>query len=176
MTTHVYFWLKGLVTTEIWNTYFLSPSPSLSSPGDADWSDYALWWPDNRIWLNKPRQSLYAYGIMSDAKLEFSPVHRYLTVELPNKHRYQVRVNFAVMTFFTVAEICNELNIRHPEEMSLLKSPDDKEGYAKLTGWIKRKGKVRSSSILSSINPQKIFIWGILATFNMHETVSLPLQ
>ena len=56
----------------------------------------------------------------------------------------QVRVNFAVMTFFTVAEICQELNVRHPEEMSLIKSPDDKEGYAKLTGWAKRKGaKVR---------------------------------
>ncbi|CAI8055859.1 Fermitin family homolog 1 [Geodia barretti] len=108
--------------------------------GDADWSDYALWWPDNRIWLNKPRQSLYAYGIMSDAKLEFSPVHRHLTVELPDRHRYQVRVNFAVMTFFTVCEICQELNVRHPEEMSLIKSPDDKEGYAKLTGWAKRKG------------------------------------
>lgn len=53
-------------------------------------------------------------------------------------------VNFAVMTFFTVAEICNELSIRHPEEMSVIKSPDDKEGYAKLTGWYKRKGgKVR---------------------------------
>ena len=44
------------------------------------------------------------------------------------------------MTFFTVAEMCQELNIRHPEEMSLIKSPDDKEGYAKLTGWAKRKG------------------------------------
>ena len=52
----------------------------------------------------------------------------------------QVRVNFAVMTFFTVAEICSELSVRHPEEMSLMKSPDDKEGYAKLTGWAKRKG------------------------------------
>ena len=91
--------------------------------------------------MNKPRQSLYAYAIMSDAKLEFTPVHRYLTVELPDKHRYQLRVNFAVMTFFTVAEICQELNIRHPEEMSLMKSPDDKEGYAKLTGWTKARSK-----------------------------------
>ena len=49
-------------------------------------------------------------------------------------------MNFAVMTFFTVAEMCQELNVRHPEEMSLLKSPDDKEGFAKLTGWSKRKG------------------------------------
>ena len=82
---------------------------------------------------------------MSDAKLEFTPVHRYVTVELPDKQRYQVRVNFAVMTFFAVAEICRELNIRHPEEMSLLRSPLDKEGYAKLTGWVKKHRKVSSS-------------------------------
>ena len=55
-------------------------------------------------------------------------------------------MNFAVMTFFTVAEVCQELSIRHPEEMSLMKCPDDKEGFAKLTGWAKRKGaKVRES-------------------------------
>jgi len=42
---------------------------------------------------------------MSNAKLEFVPVHRYVTIELPDKHRYQMRVNFAVMTFFAVAGV-----------------------------------------------------------------------
>ena len=111
-------------------------------PGDADWSDFALWWPDKAIWLNKPRQTLYAYGIMSDAKLEFVPVHRYISIEMPNRQRYQMRVNFAIMTFFTVGEICREFNVRHPEEMSLMRSPLDKENFAKLTGWNKRR-KVR---------------------------------
>lgn len=114
-----------------------------SKLGDADWSDFALWWPENRIWLNKPRQSLYAYGIMSDAKLDFVPVHRYITVEFPDKQRYQMRVNFAVMTFFSVAEICKEMNIRHPEEMSLMRSPFDKEGFVKFTGYAK-KGRKKS--------------------------------
>ena len=117
---------------------------TLTRTGDADWSDYALWWPENRIWLNKPRQSLYAYGIMSDAKLDFVPVHRYISVELPDKQRYQMRVNFAVMTFFAVAEICREMNVRHPEELSLMRSPLDKENYAKLTGWVKKGRKVRA--------------------------------
>ena len=119
------------------------PLHLFSPSGDADWSDYALWWAGKQLWLNQPRQTLHAYGIMSNAKLEFVPVHRYITVELPDKHRYQMRVNFAVMTFFTVAEICRELNIRHPEELSLLRSPLDKEGYAKLTGWVKKGRKVR---------------------------------
>ena len=114
----------------------------LNSSGDADWSDFALWWPDKQIWLNKPRQTLYAYGIMSNAKLEFVPVHRHVTVELPDKQQYQVRVNFAVMTFLAVAEICQELSVRHPEELSLLRSPRDKEGYMKLTGYQKKGRKV----------------------------------
>ena len=80
---------------------------------------------------------------MSDAKLDFVPVHRYISVELPDKQRYQMRVNFAVMTFFAVAEICREMNVRHPEELSLMRSPLDKENYAKLTGWVKKGRKVR---------------------------------
>lgn len=121
--------------------YFVTPSPPNPSSftGDADWSDYALWWPDKAIWLNKPRQTLYAYGIMADAKLEFVPVHRYVTIELPNHHKYHIRVNFAIMTLFTVGEICQHIGIRHPEELSLMRSPQDKENFAKLTGWTKRR-------------------------------------
>ena len=80
---------------------------------------------------------------MSDAKLEFVPVHRFVTIEFPDKQRYQLRVNFAVMTFFAVAEICREFNIRHPEEMSLMVSPTERENYVKLTGWAKKGRKVR---------------------------------
>lgn len=78
---------------------------------------------------------------MSNAKLEFVPVHRYVMIELPDKHRYKMRVNFAVMTFFSVAEICREMNIRHPEELSFMRSPYDKEGYVKLTGYAKKAGR-----------------------------------
>lgn len=109
--------------------------------GDADWSDYAFWWAEKQIWLNKPRQTLYAYGIQSNAQLEFTNVHRVIVVELPNKNRYRVRMNFSLMTFYVVAEICQELNIRHPEEFSLTKSPFDKEGFVKFTGYHRAKLK-----------------------------------
>ena len=113
----------------------------LHCTGDGDWTDFALWYPDKQLWLNKPRQTLYAYGIMSDAKLEFTSVRRTIVVELPDKSRYSVRVNLSVMTFFVVAEICQELGIRHYEELSLLRSPFDREGYVKLTGYHKSKVK-----------------------------------
>ena len=85
---------------------------------------------------------------MADTKLEFVPVHRYITIELPNRHKYQIRVNFAIMTLFAVGEICQEFSIRHPEELSLLRSPLDKENFAKLTGWSKRR-KVRKYANVS---------------------------
>ncbi len=58
---------------------------------------------------------------------------------LPNRQGNRVRVNFAIMTFLAVAEICKEFGIRHPEELSLMRSPLDKENYAKFTGWSKRR-------------------------------------
>jgi len=91
------------------------------------------------VWLNKPRQTLHGYGIMSDNKLEFVPIHRFVTMELPNRQRYQVRVNFAIMILYAVAEVCKEFGIRHPEELSLMRSPNDKENFSKFTGWSKRR-------------------------------------
>lgn len=109
--------------------------------GDGDWSNYALWWPDKQLWLNKPRQTLYAYGIMSNAQLEFACVHRQLVIELPDKSRYRMRIHLAMMTFYVVNEICTAFNIRHSEEMSLMKSPFDREGFVKSTGFHRVKVK-----------------------------------
>ena len=100
-----------------------------------------MWWPDKHIWLSKPRQTLYAYGIMSNAILEFTCVHRQLVVELPNKSRFSIRVHFAMMTFYVIKEICDALGIRHSEELSLMKSPFDREGYVKSTGYHRAKVK-----------------------------------
>ena len=106
----------------------LSLPLSLSLPGEGDWSNYALWWPDKGVWLSKVRQTLYAYGIMSNAVLEFTCVQRHLIIELPDGTRYDMRVHVAMMTFYVVKVICDTLNIRHAEELSLMRSPFDKEG------------------------------------------------
>lgn len=39
--------------------------------------------------------------------------------------------------------ICRDMGIRHPEELSLLRSLFDKENFAELTGWVKKRRKVR---------------------------------
>ena len=121
-----------------------SPSPPSLSLGEGDWSNYALWWPDKQVWLSKVRQTLYAYGIMSNAVLEFTSVHRHLIIELPDKSRYYMKVHFAMMTFYVVKEICDTFNIRHAEELSLMKSPFDREGYVKATGYHRSKARAGS--------------------------------
>ena len=45
------------------------------------------------------------------------------------------------MTFYVVKEITDALGIRHPEEMSLMKSPFDREGFVKSTGYHRAKVK-----------------------------------
>jgi kindlin 2 len=107
---------------------------------EGDWSDYILWWPSKQIWLAKPRQTLYAYGIQADAKLEFVAQHRQVQVELPDRKQYSVRVNFAVSVFQVVMDLCREFKMRHPEELSLMRSAMDSEKFAKHTG-VKKLGK-----------------------------------
>lgn len=52
-----------------------------------------------------------------------------------------MKVHFAMMTFYVVKVICDSLNIRHAEELSLMKSPFDREGYVKSTGYHRAKVK-----------------------------------
>ena len=68
-------------------------------------------------------------------------MHRHLVIELPDHTRYDMRVHFAMMTFYVVKEICDALNIRHAEELSLMKSPFDREGFVKSTGYHRSKAK-----------------------------------
>ncbi|KAJ8355540.1 hypothetical protein SKAU_G00183340 [Synaphobranchus kaupii] len=71
-----------------------------------DWSDYALWWEQKNCWLLKTHWTLDKYG-------------------LPNMKTIRLSVSYSAVVFKTVNEICRVLNIRRPEELSLLKPPDD---------------------------------------------------
>jgi hypothetical protein len=85
----------------------------------SDFSDHALWWPEKQIWLSKARASLYTYGIAHDTQLLFTPQHKSIRLQMPDLEYTDLNVNFAVDVFHSVAEICSELGIRHPEELSL---------------------------------------------------------
>uniref|UniRef100_A0A6Q2WQR4 Band 4.1 domain-containing protein n=1 Tax=Esox lucius TaxID=8010 RepID=A0A6Q2WQR4_ESOLU len=90
-----------------------------------DWSDHALWWQQRKCWLLKTHWTLDKYGVQADADLRYTPQHKPLCIQLPNMKMAKLTVSYSAVVFKTVAEICRALNIRRPEELSLLKLPDD---------------------------------------------------
>uniref|UniRef100_A0A8D2KUP5 Fermitin family member 3 n=1 Tax=Varanus komodoensis TaxID=61221 RepID=A0A8D2KUP5_VARKO len=103
-----------------------------------DWSDHALWWEQKKLWLLKTNWSLDKYGILASAKLCYTPQHKPVLLSLPNRCYVRIRTNFAQPVFRTVVDICRVLGIRHPEELSLLRAPEEKDKR-------KQKDKERSS-------------------------------
>ncbi|XP_018420523.1 PREDICTED: fermitin family homolog 3 [Nanorana parkeri] len=92
-----------------------------------DWSDHALWWKQKRQWLLKTNWTLDKYGIQADALLHFMPQHKPVILSLPNQRSLRIRVCFSSTTFGSCAEVCKVLGIRHPEELSFLKAPEERE-------------------------------------------------
>ena len=86
-----------------------------------DWSDHAMWWPEKNIWLDNTRWTLDQYNITADAFLQFTPMHKTLRIQLPDLRYIDCSVDFSVRTFNAMLNLCSELEIRHPEELSLCK-------------------------------------------------------
>ena len=86
-----------------------------------DWSDHAMWWPEKNIWLDKTRWTLDQYNITADAIIYFTPMHKTLRIQLPDLRFVDCNVDFSVRTFNASINLCKELGIRHPEELSLAK-------------------------------------------------------
>uniref|UniRef100_A0AAQ6A5T0 PH domain-containing protein n=1 Tax=Amphiprion ocellaris TaxID=80972 RepID=A0AAQ6A5T0_AMPOC len=92
-----------------------------------DWSDHALWWEQKQQWLLRTAWTLEKYGIHADARLLFMPQHKPLKLGLPNGITLRLRASFSCPVFQTVMGICRMLNIRHPEELSLLRPVEEKK-------------------------------------------------
>jgi hypothetical protein len=86
-----------------------------------DWSDFSLWWPDKKQWLNKTKMTLDQYGVQSDAVLTFTRTHKNIRILMPDLQIIHLNVDFSQRIFNLVKQICKDLTISHPEELSLLK-------------------------------------------------------
>ncbi|XP_055382016.1 unc-112-related protein [Condylostylus longicornis] len=86
-----------------------------------DWSDHALWWPAKNCWLTRTRSTLDQVGVQADTLLYFTPMHKILRVQLPDLRFLDCRVDYSIKTFGAVVNLCKDLGIRHPEELSLCK-------------------------------------------------------
>ncbi|PAA66892.1 hypothetical protein BOX15_Mlig030773g2 [Macrostomum lignano] len=84
-----------------------------------DWSDHAIWWPDENRWLLKTRRTLDQIGVQSDSRLEFLRMHNVTKVQLPDLQELEMTINYSQSVFGVVVGLCRELGIRHPEELSL---------------------------------------------------------
>ncbi|XP_057707220.1 fermitin family homolog 3b [Corythoichthys intestinalis] len=92
-----------------------------------DWSDHALWWEQKQRWLLRASWTLEKYGIHADARLVFMVQHKPLRLGLPNGVTVRLSACFSNPVFQTVMGICTLLNIRHPEELSLLQPVEEKK-------------------------------------------------
>ncbi|XP_017058938.1 unc-112-related protein [Drosophila ficusphila] len=86
-----------------------------------DWSDHALWWPARNVWLSRTRLTLDQCGVQANSLLHFTPMHKILRVQLPDLRYLDCRVDYSVKTFAAVVNLCKQLDIRYPEELSLCK-------------------------------------------------------
>ncbi|XP_077465677.1 fermitin family homolog 3b [Stigmatopora argus] len=98
-----------------------------NTPIKRDWSDHALWWEQKQRWLLRTSWTLEKHGIHADARLIFMVQHKPLKVGLPNGVTVRLGACFSNPVFQTVMGICTLLNIRHPEELSLLQPVEEKK-------------------------------------------------
>uniref|UniRef100_A0A4D5R9Q1 Unc-112-related protein n=1 Tax=Scolopendra viridis TaxID=118503 RepID=A0A4D5R9Q1_SCOVI len=97
-----------------------------------DWSDHALWWPEKNMWLSRTRSTLDQCGVQADALLHFTPMHKTLRLQLPDLRYIDANVNFSCKVFNAIVNVCKDLGIRHPEELSFgrpLTQDDLKRNY-----------------------------------------------
>ncbi|XP_055744375.1 fermitin family homolog 3-like [Salvelinus fontinalis] len=92
-----------------------------------DWSDHALWWEQKQQWLLRTAWTLEKCGIQADAGLIFMAQHKSLRLGLPNGLTLRLQACFSGPVFRTVLGICKMLNIRRPEELSLLRPVEEKK-------------------------------------------------
>ncbi|GFO04129.1 fermitin family [Plakobranchus ocellatus] len=109
----------------------------------SDWSDHALWWPEKNKWLTRARSTLDQYNVQADAKLQFTPMHKNLKVQLPDLQVLELRIDCSVKCFTAVVQTCKELGIRRPEELSFMRKwdRDDLKRVAKEAHKRKKKGE-----------------------------------
>jgi len=134
----------------------------------ADYSDHGLWWPEKKIWLEKARLSLLSYGITHDTQVLFTPQHKYVHLQMPDLQTIDMRVNFATDVFHTVSELCAELGIRHPEELSFIRPFDN--------GGTKKRNKNKKEKVPGGSNSDETGSQGSTGNGTLGRQPGTPVQ
>ena len=91
------------------------------------------------------------YSITADETLFFTPMHKTLRIQLPDLRFTDCQVDFSIKSFNAVVNLCKELGIRHPEELSLAK-PLDHDHLKFNYGTIKKEEKARRVTLATMPN------------------------
>lgn len=148
--------------------FLLSPSssyhPNLTNGTDVavDWSDHALWWPQRNTWLTRTRSTLDQCGVQADALLHFTPMHKVVRIQLPDLRYIDTKVDMSVKCFSSIVQLCKELGIRHPEELS----------FARPLSSDHLKKNHRNALSVTSRQRTRDSIGPIISHNNSHSTVS----
>ena len=127
-----------------------------------DWSDHALWWPQRNTWLTRTRSTLDQCGVQADALLHFTPMHKILRIQLPDLRYIDTKVDMSVKCFSSIVQLCKELGIRHPEELS----------FARPLSSDHLKKNHRNALTVTSRQRTRDSIGPIISHNNSHSTVS----
>ena len=122
-----------------------------------DWSDHALWWPEKNTWLSRPRTTLDQYGVGADARLLFTPMHKVMKVQIPDLQILELRMDFSCKVFSAVVQLCKELGIRHPEEMSVMKYMDKDDLKKNIKENLNQKKKKQGSMENLGVNGNGVY-------------------
>lgn len=118
-----------------------------------DWSDHALWWPMKNMWLTRTRSTLDQVGVHADCLLHFTPMHKTLRVQLPDLRYLDCRLDFSIKTFAAVVNLCKDLDIRHPEELSLCKPLEPEHLKKNYSQFPKKKIPIAESNGTTYLQP-----------------------
>ena len=94
------------------------------------------------MWLLRSRVTLDVCGVQADSKLQFTPKHKNVHLQMPDLQFVDTTIDFSKKVFHAVTEVCSHFGIRHPEELSLLRPParEKKEKRTPRKGSAKRRG------------------------------------
>lgn len=141
-----------------------------------DWSDHALWWPQKNMWLSRTRTTLDQYGVQADAELHFTPMHKTLRVQLPDLRYIDARVDFSIKCFAAVVQLCKDLNVRYPEELSFCRplSHDHlKRNYRIVNATPRQRAKDAMGPIVQSNPPSNINVLDGKLTLGANERTAI---
>jgi len=86
-----------------------------------DWSKYAIWWPLKNQWLLKTKCTVDQYGLQANEKIKFIKTHKNIRIQMPDFNVVETAIDFSATLFQTVINLCKKIELKNPEEVSLMK-------------------------------------------------------